>query len=86
MRFGTWRNPCLCAKAFALPPSPVWPSGEVFAWRSRHIPSHGFRHGNLHGYPFDRDIIGGTQCLLHVWALSGFKWLGPVGVADRWAS
>nr|BAD28970.1 hypothetical protein [Oryza sativa Japonica Group] len=42
---------------------------------------------NLHGYPYDRDIIGGTLCPLQTWALIGINgsarllgetFLGPV--------
>ncbi len=29
--------------------------------------------GNLRGYPYDRDIIEGTQCPLHVWPPIGLK-------------
>jgi hypothetical protein len=52
--FGTWRSPCLRAKAFTSPSSPMRPSDEVFAWRSPRVPSHGFRHvAFAHMVPFD---------------------------------
>ena len=42
--------------------------------------------GNLHEYPYDRDINMGTQCLLHSWALMGrLGRSGPWRTGSPWA-